>query len=117
MTCMNRITKEYIQDYVTDVAVLETEHRKGSSFYASASHTFTGKDIAELAESEIDASELLGITVTLNGYWSDYDGCEWDDEIVFTKAEEYEVFVPEVVIPAHYETKVREVEVVDLKFD
>ena len=113
---MNRITKDYIQDYVTEVAELETEHRKGSSFYASASHTFTSKDIAELAESKIDASELLGITVTLSGYWSDYNGCQWDG-VVFTKAEEYEVFVPEVVIPAHYETKVREVEVVDIKFD
>ena len=115
---MNRITKERIQDYVIEVADLETEHRKGSDFfYASASHTFTIKDIEEFAESEIDANELLGITATLNGYWSDYDSCEWDEEIVFTKAEEYEVFVPEVVIPAHYETKVREVEVVDIKFD
>lgn len=114
---MNRITKEQIKDYVSELGEFETEHRKGSSFYASASHTFTSKDIEEFAESEIDASELLGITVTLNGYWSDYDGCDWNDHLTLTKAEEYEVFVPEVVIPAHYETKVREVEVTDIKFD
>lgn len=114
---MNRITKEQIKDYVSELGEFEKEHMKGGAFYASVTHTLTHEDIEELAESEIDASELLGITVTLNGYWSDYDGCEWDDYIVFTKAEEYEVFVPEVVIPAHYETKVREVEVVDIKFD
>lgn len=113
---MNRITKEQIKDYVSETGEFEKEHRKGGTFYASATHTLTHEDIEELADTEIDASELLGITVTLNGYWSDYDGCEWDEGVVFTKAEEYEVFVPEVVIPAHYETKVREVEV-DIKFD
>lgn len=105
---MERITTEQIQDYVGEVGVFEKEHRKYSSFYATSSYTFTQESIDELAEDSIDASELLGVTVTLQGYWSECDGCEWED-IYFNKYEEYQELIPEVVIPAHYETKYREV--------
>ena len=105
---MKRITKEQIQEYVSDVGEFEKEHRKYSSFYATATHIFSQEDIDELAECDMDASELLGVTVTLNGYWDDSNGCEWEG-ISFNKYEEYQELIPEVVIPAHYVTKHREV--------
>lgn len=105
---MQRITKEQIQEYVSEVGDFEKEHRKYSSFYCWTSHHFEQKDIDELADDDLDASELLGVTVTLNGYWDEYNGCEWED-MTFNKYEEYQELVPEVVIPAHYETKYREI--------
>lgn len=112
---MERITEEQIQDYVSGVGEFEKEHRKYSSFYATATHTFEEKDIEYLYKHGIDASELLGITITLSGYWDDLNGCEWED-IQFNKYEEYQELIPEVVIPAHYETKYREVPF-DVTFD
>lgn len=112
---MKRITKEQIEEYVSDVGEFEKEHRKYSSFYATATHTFKQKDIEYIYKHDIDASELLGVTVTLQGYWSDSDGYEWED-VQFNKYEEYQELIPEVVIPAHYETKYREVPF-DVTFD
>lgn len=113
---MERITKEQIQDYVSEVGVFEKEHRKYSSFYATATHTFKQADIDDLVvEEDVDASELLGVTVTLNGVWDDWNGVDWYD-INFKKYEEYQELIPEVVIPAHYETKYREVPF-DVTFD
>lgn len=112
---MKRITKEQIQEYVSDVGEFEKEHRKYSSFYATATHTFSQEDVDKLAEYDTDASELLGVTVTLSGYWDDSNGCEWVD-VIFNKYEEYQELIPEVVIPAHYETKYREVPF-DVTFD
>lgn len=107
---MQRITKEQIQEYVSEVGDFEKDHHKGATFYATASHTFKQEYIDTLAEEDyIDATELLGVTVTLNGYWDEYNGCEWED-MTFNKYEEYQELIPEVVIPAHYETKYREVE-------
>lgn len=105
---MKRITKEQIQEYVSEVGEFEKEHRKYSSFYCWSSHTFGQKDIDEFANSGVDASELLGVTVTMNGMWDDSWGTDWDS-MCFTKHEEYQELIPEVVIPAHYETKYREV--------
>lgn len=105
---MQIITKEQIQEYVSEVGDFEKEHYKYASFYATASHVFGQDDVDELAEDDLDASELLGVTVTLNGYWDEYNGREWED-MTFNKYEEYQELVPEVVIPAHYETKYREV--------
>ena len=106
---MQRITKEQIQEYVSEVGEFEKEHRKYSSFYATATLAFTQDDINLLAhEDGIDASDLLGITVTLNGTWDDSWGTEWGD-ISFNKYEEYQELIPEVVIPAHYVTKHLEV--------
>lgn len=105
---MQRITKQQIQDYVSEVGNFEKEHRKYSSFYCWADHTFEQKDIDKLAKYDVDASELLGVTVTLNGMWDDSWGTAWSS-IHFVKHEEYQELVPEVIIPAHYETKYREV--------
>lgn len=105
---MERITKQQIQEYVSEMGDFEKDHRKGASFYATAYHTFKQADVDELAEDNINASELLDVTVTLNGYRDEYSGCEWED-ISFNKYEEYQELIPEVVIPAHYETKYREV--------
>ena len=106
---MKRVSKQDIYDYISDVADIETEHRKGSTFYANASHTFGEEDIESMKDYGVDGSELIGLTVHLSGYWSEYDGCEWD-MMDIRKYEDYEEFVPEVVIPAHYVPKQREVE-------
>ena len=101
---MNKITKEYLEDYVAELGEFETEHRKYSSFYATSSYTFKQDDIDTLAKEGVDASEFLNVCVTLNGTWSDSDGCDWDS-MDFCKVEEYQELVPEQVIPAHYVTK------------
>ena len=101
---MNKITEDYIKEYVSDVGEFDKEHRKGSSFYCSATHTFTQTDIEELKADDIDASAFLNVCVTMNGTWSDDWGCEWDD-IDYCKVEEYQELVPEVVIAEHYITK------------
>ncbi|MNQ62199.1 hypothetical protein D3C85_765370 [compost metagenome] len=101
---MRKITKEELQDYVSDCGEFDKTHRKYSSFYCTATHTFKQADIDDHAEYGIDASDLLNVCVTLNGYWDESNGCEWED-IHFCKVEEYQEFVPEVVIPAHYVTK------------
>lgn len=101
---MDKITKEYLEDYVAERGEFEKEHRKGSSFYAYCTYTITQTDIEELKTHGIDASDLLNVCVTLNGAWSDDWGCEWYS-MDFCKVEEYQELVPEVVIPAHYVTK------------
>jgi hypothetical protein len=103
---MNKITEQEIQDYVSEVGDFEKEHRKGSSFYCTATHTFTQKDIDELAADDIDASDFLGVQVQLDGTWSDDWGTDWDD-ISYCKVEDYEEVVPEVIIPEHTVTKQR----------
>jgi len=101
---MNKITKDCLQEYVSDLGEFEKEHRKYGSFYASCTYTFKQADIDTLKEEDVDASDFLNVCVTLNGYWSECDGCEWED-MDFCKVEEYQELVPEVVIPAHYVTK------------
>lgn len=100
---MNKITKEYLEDYVAEMGDFEKEHRKYSSFYCSATYTITQTDIEELKNEGIDASDFLNVCVTLNGTWSDSDGCDWE-YMDFCKVEEYQKLVPEVTIPAHYVT-------------
>lgn len=101
---MKKITKQEIQEYVAEVGEFEKEHRKYSSFYCTATHTFDAQDIKDLADDEIDASEFLGVLVTLNGTWDDSWGTEWN-ETTYEKLQEYQELVPEVVIPEHYVTK------------
>lgn len=101
---MNKITKQYLQDYVQDVGDIETEHRKYSSFYANCSYTLKQDDIDVLAKEGVDASEFLNVCITLNGMWDDSNGTEWDS-MDFCRVEEYQELVPEVIIPAHYVTK------------
>ena len=100
---MNKITKDCLQEYVSDLGEFEKEHRKYGSFYASCTYTFKQADIDTLKEEDVDASDFLNVCVTLNGYWSECDGCEWDS-MDFCKVEEYEELVPEQIIPAHYVT-------------
>lgn len=101
---MNKITEDYLLEYVSDVGEFEKEHRKYSSFYCTVSHTITQTDIEELKEDDVDASDFLGVRITRNGMWSDSDGTDWDDT-TYEKVEEYKELVPEVVIPEHYVTK------------
>lgn len=101
---MNKITKDCLQEYVSEVGEFEKEHRKYSSFYCWVNHTFTQADIDELAKEDIDASDFLNVCVSLSGMWDDSNGTEWDS-MDFCKVEEYQELVPEKVIPAHYVIK------------
>lgn len=101
---MNKITKEYLEDYVAEMGEFEKEHRKYSSFYCTVSHTIKQEDIDALAEDDVDASDFLGVLITRNGTWDDSWGTEWD-ETTYEKVEEYQELVPELVIPEHYVTK------------
>ena len=103
---MNKITKQEVEDFVSDLGEITTEHRRGSTFYASCSYTFKQNDIDELKSEDIDASDFLNVNVTLNGIYDDYHGCEWNS-MDFHKIEEYEEFIPEQVIPAHTVVKQR----------
>lgn len=103
---MNKITEQYLLEYVSDVGEFEKEHRKYSSFYCTVSHTITQTDIEELKEDDIDASDFLGVLITRNGTWDDSWGTEWDDT-TYEKVEEYQELILEVVIPEHYETRYR----------
>lgn len=101
---MNKITEDYLLEYVSDVGEFEKEHRKYSSFYCTVSHTMKQEDIDALAEDDVDASDFLGVLITRNGTWDDSWGTEWD-ETTYEKVEEYQELVPEVVIPEHHITK------------
>ena len=101
---MNKITKDYLEEYISELGEMETEHRRGSTFFANCSHTFTQTDIEELKQEGVDASDFLSVCVTLSGIYDDNNGCDWDS-MDFCKVEEYQELVPEQVIPAHYVTK------------
>lgn len=107
MTNLRKITEEEIKDYVSEVGEFEKDHRKGSSFWCWATHTFNEADIKDLRETDcVDASDFLGVCVTLSGMWDDNWGTEWD-EVTYSKVEEYQELVPEQIIPEHYVTKQR----------
>lgn len=101
---MNKITEDYLLEYISDVGEFEKEHRKYSSFYCTVSHTMKQEDIDALAEDDVDASDFLGVLITRNGTWDDYWGTEWDGT-TYERLQEYQELVPEVVIPEHYVTK------------
>jgi len=103
---MNKITEEQLLEYISEVGLLEKEHRKYSSFYCWVSHTITQEDVKILAEEGVDASDFLNVCVSRNGMWDDSYGAEWDDA-TYEKVEEYQELVPEVVIHEHYVTKTR----------
>ncbi len=106
MTELTKITKDYLEEYVSELGEMETEHRKGSTFYASSSYTFKQADIDTLKDEGIDASDFLNVCITLNGMWDDSYGTEWDS-MDFYKVEEYEELVPEQIIPARTVRKQR----------
>lgn len=101
---MNKITEDYLLEYVSDVGEFTKEHRKYSSFYCTVTHRFTQEDIEALAEDYVDASDFLNVLITRNGMWSDSDGTDWD-ETIYEKLQEYQELVPEVVVAEHYVTK------------
>ena len=101
---MNKITEDYLLEYISDVGGFEKEHRKYSSFYCTVTHTMKQEDIDALADDGVDASDFLGVLITRNGTWDDSWGTEWD-ETTYEKLQEYQELVPEVVIPEHYVTK------------
>ena len=82
---------------------LETEHRKGSSFYATGWFEITNENIEEVSSIiGKDASDLVGTRIVAQGYWSDYDGYDWSD---FCLEKKVAANIPEkvIVIPAHVE--------------
>lgn len=96
---MNKITKNQIQEYVNEVGEFEKEHRKYSTFYCWSTYTFTQEDVDYFAKEDVDASEFLGVTVTMSGLWDDSNGSDWVD-VEYHKLEPYQELVPE-----HYVTK------------
>lgn len=101
---MNKITEQYLLEYVSDVGEFEKEHRKYSSFWCTFTHLITQEDIDALAEDDVDASDFLNVLVTRNGMWDDSNGTDWD-ETTYEKLQEYQELVPEVVVPEHWVTK------------
>lgn len=101
---MNKITEQYLLEYISDVGEFEKEHRKYSSFYCTVSHTMKQEDIDALAEDDVDASDFLGVLITRNGIWDDSNGTDWDDT-TYERLQEYQELVPEVVIAEHLVTK------------
>tara|TARA_R110000744_G_C19371770_1_gene563207 strand:- start:59257 stop:59595 length:339 start_codon:yes stop_codon:yes gene_type:complete len=106
---MEKITEEYLKNYVSEVGEFDKEHRKYSSFYCWINHTITQTDIDELKTDGVDASDFLNVLVSMNGTWDDSYGTEWDD-ITYQRVEEYQETVPEQVIPAHTVTKYKQTE-------
>ena len=106
MTELTKITKDYLEEYVSELGEMETEHHRGSTFFADCSYTFKQADIDTLKEEGVDASDFLNVRVTLSGYYDDNWGCDWDS-MDFYKVEEYEELVPEQIIPAHTVKKQR----------
>jgi hypothetical protein len=101
---MNKITEDYLLEYISDVGEFEKEHRKYSSFWCTVTHRITQEDVDALADDGVDASDFLNVLITCNGMWSDSDGTDWDS-VTYEKLQEYQELVPEVVIPEHYVTK------------
>lgn len=101
---MQKITEDYLLDYVSDVGEFEKEHRKYSSFWCTDTHRITQEDVDALADDDVDASDFMNVLITRNGMWSDSDGTDWDST-TYEKLQEYQELVPEVVIPEHYVTK------------
>lgn len=81
---------------------LETEHRKGSSFYASGTYEITEEDIDDISTAiGVDANELktlIGTYLCTVGTWSDYDGCDWFE---YSQSKKVIITVPEKIIPEH----------------
>lgn len=92
------LTKEQLIEVVFNLDPdVETEHRKYSSFYATA--------VVEVCEADqryfdFDISELFGKRVVSTGYWSDDEGLDLYEAFVEVKTIQH---VPEEVriIPAH----------------
>ena len=101
---MNKITKNELLEYVSEVGEFSKEHRKYSSFWCTVAHTINEEDVKSLAKEGIDASDFLGVMITRNGLWDDGYGTDWH-ETTYEKVEEYQELVPEVVIPEHYVAK------------
>ncbi len=81
---------------------VETEHRKGSTFYASGSYEITQEDIKDIAEAtNIDANELqslIGTYIDTSGVWDDDNGCDWYE---YSQSRKVIVTIPEQIIPEH----------------
>lgn len=101
---MNKIPEEYLKDYVQELGEFEKEHRRGGTFYCTASYTFKQDDIDTLEKEGVDASAFLNVCVSLSGIYDDDWGCDWNS-VDYYKVEEYQELVPEQIIEAHYVTK------------
>ena len=82
-------------------AVVETEHRKYSSFFANADIEIDQEIVDAVKEDfSVDISPYLGKKIVVDGYWSDAEGCDWHGFQVLTKRV---VHKPEEIkiIPVH----------------
>lgn len=74
---------------------VETEHRKGSTFYAFGSYEITEEDIPVISKAigieDSELTTLIGTCICANGTWSDWDSCDWYE---FSQAKKVIVHVP-----------------------
>lgn len=103
---MEKITKDYLEEYISELGEFETEHRRGATFYATNTYTFKQADIDTLKEEGVDASDFLDVQVVLSGIYDDDNGSDWYS-MTCSRVEEYQEFVPEKVIPEHYVTRAK----------
>lgn len=103
---MRKPTRKEILEMMQELDCdIEKEHRKYSEFYVTASITVTQDMVTAFAGDGIDLSEMLGMTLTAQGMWSDDWGLElYEHDMQLHK--EVTVLVPEEVkvIPAHTRT-------------
>lgn len=96
MTMTLEIASYIVNEFDGD---FETEHRKGSSFYANSEKEIDQEIVDAIKEDmDTDISEYLGKKVVVSGYWSDDWGTEWEEFFIHVKRT---VHKPEKIIPAH----------------
>lgn len=94
--------KKIIEEFdIDDAFDIETEHRKGSSFYATGTYEFAEDDIPQITNFlEKDCSSLIGSRLLVSGTWSEDDGTDW---FVYEQQFKNVTVVPEktIVVPEH----------------
>jgi len=97
-----KLTEKEIKLIVDELDLdVETEHRKGATFYATGFYEITEDDIEYLTEIlNKDCTQLIGTAINSSGYWSDDNGCDWYE---FWQTKKVTTEIPEkiVVVPAH----------------
>lgn len=99
MPLTNEQMKSIFRDCDQDI---ETEHGKGSEFYAYGSLVINEQVIEDFKEAYPEIVEYLGKRFSISGSWSD----DWGLEVYDIWVEEsYKEIIPEQIIPSHEVTK------------
>ena len=111
---LSNFEMEFIFLEFQDLAEVETEHRKGSSFYATGQLEIDEEIIKEISEIEteeldgVDFSSLVGTVIIASGYWDDDNGSDWCS---FSHWKKVTTIIPEriVTIPESIQVTLEEV--------